>query len=238
MDGSDLVLQIRRALRDVTSARSQGQFYDDDEIILALNNAQMLFVNYCLERNLYVYLEGLIRVSNRIGWDTQLNVPANLNILTAPYLHIISAVFQDSELSYLSRVYLGGEALQYLYTEHYGTYIINNAIYFSRGWGGAPSNYNQQLSGRIIYYTYPARIYGALPSPPVPIDYVTKSFSDAIYENVILYIAASILSLKDSLSQRDVKLLSEGKTFESTIPTQLIYLYSKIDSFLEPYKPQ
>lgn len=235
MDGSALVGQVRKLLRDVETNSSQGEFYSDREIIDALNSGQLIFVNYCLEKKLYIFLQGLIRQSGVIGWNAITFQPFLLSTLNPSYLHIISGIYNevssDNNIPRLAQVYIGKNALQYLYVKHYGIYILGDKIYFSQG-RDALGNYDIKGQGIILYYTYPYKIYYN-PPIPYPADYLLKSWTDDIYENVIANLGASILSLKDSISQRDIKLIQESKTYTNYTTPVLLYLYDIIDTFVE-----
>ena len=123
MNGDNLAVRVRELLRDVTSVTHQGEFWSDKEIKRALNSAQDIFVNACLRGELYYLLSGL---STTLFYPAVVPPVIRWRPIPTDYLHYISAMTNDDELSYMARVYLGASVHVYENTWHNAVFILRN----------------------------------------------------------------------------------------------------------------
>jgi hypothetical protein len=191
MNGSGLVSKVRTILKDIGTdpdvslltnphGPNQGRFWQDSEIILALNSAQDIFINYCIQKEKHHFLTELIR-------NTGLVNSGEPFVFTDPYFHYLSGVVGAGDLK-TARIYLGGEGFSYNNVLHWAIAIIGNNLYFIE---------NGNLSqGILYYYTYPVAIASAT---------VLHNFDDYVYTNLIANYAAIILGMKEIQGQRDFK---------------------------------
>lgn len=217
MDGNNLIRRIRIKLNDLPNLAEQGQFWDDREILLALNNAQDLFIDFCIRTNKYHYLYGLLVsfnnfvINNSRFWSS---LPADyFSFASASVIQPWNQTAQDiggmdfdtiRRHAQTAKVYIGGEAFYYYYVNQNACFIFANNITFR--------NYsytnlgsvipltlppNQRIDGVLYYYHYPAIIIGNRFDP---------SFPDWIYENVFVDYAILLLGMKETQSQREFKM--------------------------------
>ncbi len=203
MNGDALIIRVRRILRDTANKTEQGEFWSDREIILALNVAQDIFINFCLTNNILYLLSDLINPTSYIPSEENYNWPL-------PYMHYVSALAGNEANLKPARIYLGAEGYHYLRAAHKSCTILNNSIYFTDGDITPPSD----GSGVLYYYTYPSYIgatsLGDNPSSPIPgivprPDFQKINFDDFIYKDIFVNHAAVILGLKEITNQRDYK---------------------------------
>lgn len=199
MNGTLLVAQVRRLIRDSETAIVKGLFWSDAEIYLALNAAQDSFVNLCLQAKLYHCLSSIIRVT----------LPAttiDLSLLPVQdkYLHYLSAYVINGTEKRLCRIYLGAEGLGYSNTNHDYCFIEKDDVSFYSM--GLPDQ------GIFTYFTYPNAISPAATLPSFPQDYY----------DVIVKHAAMILGIKESMNQRNIKLKTNIKQRLIVTPREFI----------------
>lgn len=208
MNGDLLITRARQILKDVPTNVAQGQFWADREIILALNAAQDIFLNFAIENKLHYMLAGL--VTNTQYMTTQRNFTFD-----PPYLHYISARTGDFNNQKPARIYLGAEGANYEHTHHKAIAIIGNDVYVLDG--------NQLIprdgQGFLFYYKRPSYIgatsLGDNPNSPLPpivprTDFFNVDFENYIYNDIFANHAAVILGAKETTTQRDYKKLKRN----------------------------
>lgn len=218
MNGNAMATEVRKLLRDFTSVTRQGVFYDDAWIRLALNAAQSSFINYCLSQGHETYLLHLLT-------EKDLAQAVNSIAIDCPgYLHVYAASIEDNNVYKPAKIYLGSEALAYFYVDHYACFIINDAVIFKKNGVENPVN-------KLAYYSKPTPIYiaGVDYTTTPPADLEVRSFSDNVYYDIIVRIAAVILSQKDTINQRTFKLMQESVEYTKLFPSQLIHLFKDFD---------
>ena len=202
MNGQLLVNQIRTVLRDRQSGYAQGEFWQDWEILQALNIAQDKFVDYCLRDKKWArYLAGL-----QSSYDyTVINILPY--VLPADYLHYVSAIEKvviDDIVSYRTAgIYLGGDGVNYFSTSAENAIILGGNIYFI-------DNREPLGTGILYYYHYPTIITKNI---------FQSSFSDYVYNSYICDYATVCLGMKDTQSTRDVRVF---KRYVKQLMTQPI----------------
>ena len=87
MNGEPLILQVRRYLRDIETDVDKGTFWDDREIILALNVSQDVVVNHLIDNKQYQALNRLVS-AYLYNPDSPVSFWRNL---PSDYLHFFSA---------------------------------------------------------------------------------------------------------------------------------------------------
>ena len=203
MNGDALIVRVRRVLKDVATNVSQGEFWADREIILALNAAQDSFCDFALNNNLHYMLAGL--ATNSQFMTSQRNYTFD-----PEYMHYISARVGTYNNEKPARIYLGGEGFYYEHTHHKACSIIGNDIYFIDGNQTVP----RDGEGFLFYYKRPSYIgatsLGHNPNQPIAgitprTDFATIDFEDFIYNDIIANHAAVIAGLKETTNQRDFK---------------------------------
>lgn len=219
MNGDGLIVRVRRLLRDEQSPSSQGEFWDDKQIVLALNASQDLFANYCLNNKSINYLQGL---STQTYFGPSGAVPSD-------YLHYISATVGDVDSNLeLSRIYTGGECIPYLYNKKItATFILGNQLlYYHKG---------QQTSGNLHYYKYPSYIGATSLGDQSRTDFAVIDFPPFIYYDVITNQAVQLLGMKEIQTQRDFKKRKRLKLQEMLQPSNHDnYLINREHPNIEP----
>lgn len=212
MNGDNLAVRVRNILRDNTSATKLGQFWDDEEIRLALNNAQDVFINFALKNNLGYLLKNLLTSV------TLLDPTANPAQLPQDYMHHCNAVvyegiYEEGIPSYMAQIHTGGDADNYMWVNHANASIINNNLYFRMN--------DSWASGMLLYYRYPSFIGLTSLGDNTRPDFNTVDFENDIYENVICVHAAVILGYKETRNKRNVLLSREFYPDVLNIPTNI-----------------
>jgi len=193
MNGDPLAAKIRRILRDFTSPTRGGQFWSDEEIRLALNAAQDIFINFCLNNDLYYLLDRLISVVQvPISTDNPITVPQD-------YLHFASAVVgkeSGQDIDRVAQIHIGGDADKYMWVVHDSCNIIADEIHFMAAgvWG----------IGQLFYYKRPSFIGLTSLGDDTNPDFNDVDFEDSIYDDVICYHAALLLGIKETRNKRNV----------------------------------
>jgi hypothetical protein len=176
-------------LRDVTTVTDQGEFWEDREISVALNSAQMLFVNLCLRMDLKNHLSGLMATTGFIG----------SGFLPANYLHYSTGmVGPASDALRLAMIYVGGLAEVYRFnTRQQAIMIVGNELSFMDA--------GVQSSGQLWYYAYPSYIGLTALGDIVRADFTQVDFAANIYNDIITRWAAKIMGMKEPQTQREFK---------------------------------
>lgn len=213
MDGNILIGYIRHVLKDVTTAPSivnalnsiptppyvpnsdhwvgtdRAGFWNDIEIILALNNAQDIIVNACIRNKLYHLINGLTQTTGITS-----HTPNNPISLPNDYLHYISGMVGIQGNLVTAKIYLGGEGVKFInsFRKHCGIHIFSGMYYYI----------HPQLSGQLFYYRRPSIITMNNTLP----DFNIVDFSTNIY-NCISDQAILLLAMKDIQTQRDIKIM-------------------------------
>ena len=195
MNGDALVARVRQVLKDVETDTEKGQFWDIREIVLALNEAQNIFIDYCLRNDHRQYLNGL---KAETVFTTSTTMPSD-------YLHYMSAKTGiDEDNLKMARVYLGGEGAVYRYVHHNAAVILGEIFYFIDGT-------NVDANGVLYYYKRPAKIYSTELGQMGPFDSGAvvyddrQDFEDYVYNDIIALHAAVIIGRKEVQTQRELK---------------------------------
>lgn len=180
MSGSELITYVRNVLRDVVSSYSQGEFWEDEEILLALNAAQDIFLNNCLKLKQHNFLRWLI---TRTAYSDN-----PIQAMPLDYVHYMSAKVGEEDDLKLSELYMGGTAVHHWRTKQAKTMIVNSSLYYRRN--------RLPAGGRMYYYK----------RPTVIIDNVfDNSFDDEVYRTQIVNLASVISAMKETSTSRDFK---------------------------------
>lgn len=194
MNGDNLIIQVRRILKDVPTNVSQGEFWDDREIILALNVAQDMFLKFAIENDLHYLLAPLVTVTaNMQGMRDYVFDP--------PYLHYIGAEVGDDGVEKPARFYLGGDGVYYQNTAVLSCSLINNDLLFTDGRLAVPRNGR----GKLAYYKRPSYIGATSLGDDTRPDFNTQDFEDYVYKDLIANQAAIICGAKETQNQRSFK---------------------------------
>ena len=164
---------------DVLTNANRGAFYRDDEILLCLNIAQDMLVDYILESqdsHLLSFLMCKLPIAKN---DT---FPVNFAYVAEGYVYA-------GGIPYRAEILLGANAIPYLYDTVWNTTIgiINDDIYYD---GTAWDNY------KVYYYEYP---------PAIVTSGVNYAFLDDMYLGVVCELGATILGFKEPQTQREFK---------------------------------
>lgn len=199
MNGDALVARVRRILKDVADDTNQGEFWDLREIIIALNVAQDILLNYCIRNKRYEHIKGLVTNTGIVSDDTTLPLD---------YLHYASAQVGDDVASLrTARIYDGGYVDNYINVAHDAAFIFNDTLYFRSG--GSASN------GQLWYYRRPSYISST--TPPFNIELTSNDFPSYTYRDIIAVHASILLAIKEIQTQRDFK--KNRRVFEDFILT-------------------
>lgn len=184
MTTTQMIDIVRKRMDDIgtkalTDAR-RNQFYRDDEILICLNMAQDMLVDYILESQDSQLLSFLMC---KLPMDkTTTPFPINFAYVSEGYV-------EKSRIPYRAEILLGANAIPYLYDTVWSTTIgiINTNIYYdSNTW----DNY------KIYYYEYP---------PAITAGADNYTFLDDMYLGVICELGATILGFKEPQTQREFK---------------------------------
>lgn len=187
MNGDALVERVRRILKDVADDTHQGEFWDLREIMLALNVAQDILLNYCLRNQREDLIKGLVKNTGIIASDT--TIPTD-------YVHYVSAQVGDAESTLrTARIYIGGYVDQYINVTHDAAFIFDETLSFRSE--GSTSQ------GQLWYFKRPSVISST--TPPFNTDLTGNDFHDYIYNDIIAVHASILLAIKEIQTQRDIK---------------------------------
>lgn len=185
---ADLIEFVRRNLSDyhINDDSVVGEFWHEREILLALNVAQDVFVNFSLNNKRYDVLRHLHANTGAVAAGDLISG------LTPTYLHYDAAkVTDDSDPPALrtARVYIGGETEIYNIIKHRSLCVINDDYYF---------NHDRDLSEGIMYYfKRPERI------TLTPATSRNADFDDYVYRDIICKYAAVLLGIKSIPTLRE-----------------------------------
>lgn len=210
MNGDNMAARVRRLLRDVSTVTEQGEFWEDAEISVALNAAQMMYVNFALRSKQLYNLGGLFVSSGYIPSGT---LPVN-------YLHYSSGlVGPDQNTLRLAMIYVGGMAEVYRFnSRQQAILIVGSQISFMDA--------GIQRSGILNYYKYPSYIGLTSRGENVRADFAEVDFAGTIYDDIIALWAAKILGMKEPQTQREFKrhkrVLYELSQYPPIIDNQIV----------------
>jgi len=188
MNGDALIQDVREILRDVQTPIHQGQFWDDREIILALNAAQDVFVNFCLKYEHYNLLDRLF---------TYIQNTSNPQAIPSDYLMYASGEVLSEEVSKIAQIHIGGDADKYMWAFHDAINIVGSLMYFIVN--GAYGY------GTLYYYKKPSYIGATSLGDAVRPDFNTVDFDSYIYTDIFVNHASMLLGLKEIQTTRDYK---------------------------------
>lgn len=250
-----LLSQVRKYLRDMETNTDKGLFWDDWEIILALNSAQDIIVSKLIDNKQYQSLNRLVSaylynptthfwrnlpsdylhyISGQISTETHITVDTTGSIGTpdpTPDEQAVTFVIYDMVLPYYksrilkdslkkmktAKVYLGGESASYLWTYCQAIFIVNDKIGAQGDNVITPSGTSDDMPNTpfvLYYYRKPSKIwlnrygdYNVGGQAPDTAELNREDFPENIYDD-IAKLASSILSFKETQTQRDIKNLS------------------------------
>ena len=186
MVGTQLIARVRRLLKDVEDDTHKGEFWDDREVLLALNASQDVLINICLKNNYGNILHGLIKNTGNIATGG----------LPADYCHVINGmVGANAGSQRMARVYIGGECEVYRCAKSDAVLINGVNIYFI--------NSGVQGRGMLTYYKYPSKIDNAA---GLGTDLNDIDFEEWVYNDLITIHAAVLLGMKEVQTQREFKM--------------------------------
>lgn len=183
MNTTQMIDIVRRRMDDmgvdVLTNANRNAFYRDDEILLCLNMAQDMLVDYILESQDSHLLSFLMCKLPFVKNDT---FPVNFAYVAEGYVYA-------GGIPYRAEILLGANAVPYLYDTVWNTTIgiINDDIYYN---GIAWDNY------KVYYYEYP---------PVIAASGDNYAFLDDMYLGVICELGATILGFKEPQTQREFK---------------------------------
>ena len=206
MTGSELIFKVRKILRDQEDPWLKGEFWSDEEILLCLNAAQDNLVNYCLVSGNGYLLNGLTSA-------TQHESITSIPVTTVPidYLHYISGqVGEDPSSLKTAKVYLGGDAIPFRYSNYNNAVVIINdqLLFIDNGVIG---------KGVLHYYRRPSSIVKTA---------FQDSFDRYVYTDIIANNASVIAGMKEIQTQRDYKKLKRVMKAVSYTHLTLPTIYS------------
>jgi hypothetical protein len=206
MNGDALISTARRILRDEESSTQQGLEWSDREIILALNAAQHVFINFCIRNRHYYLLAPLLTESRLFNPATDgdpIDLGTHVQFTEKPFLHYSSAYVGAQQR--IARFYYGGELDSMLHVNHSFSGLIKDSLYFRDG--GAVSE------GVLNYYKKPSYIGATSLGDNARADFTVKDFDDFIYTDIIVNHACVLLGIKEVQTQREFK--KENKTISN-----------------------
>lgn len=198
MNGNNLIQRVRLLLRDVGydnnnavtsnyTSTIAGRYWQDYEILLALNAAQDYYVDAFLsvkDKEALSFL--VVRGTYQPNWNLDLQTP---NLLPADYLYYVNGTVGPIDGLRIARIYCGADCLAYMNVRHDAIFIYNKGVIYSYG-----GRLNQ--GGVLNYYKKPSVIIDGT---------IENSFSDIIYYDNIVRYASVILGTKEISNQRDYK---------------------------------
>lgn len=199
MNGQSLINYVRQHVRDIgydnrsltpdLTNNYAGRFWQDYEILLALNNAQMFILEGFLAKKDYEALSLLLSSIEYDGINSK--VPGTF-VLPSDYYHYVNARVRTSTNNpwTLSKLYLGSDVLPYSRVRDDAVFITKNLI--TGVYRGSYDNVKIQLN----YLKYPIKI---------ALGDANNSWTYWIYKNLIARYAAVILGQKELSTQRDFK---------------------------------
>lgn len=236
MNGDKLLSNIRRRLRDYEAINKQGLFWSNEIIRLFMNQAQLVFFNYCLKEGKHHLLTHLIKTEYISGASIALTA------LSYEYAHAavinIADIITTPTIYRPSKIYIGAESVAFEHIEHYAGHIRGGDLTLK---GSIPGDV---ISFNIGYYTYPdtIRITGhkevIIPdvyeimdedTPSYMLDY--HSFDEHIYNDVILPLTMVMLGQKETVNQREYKILKGYVDLNKLFPSMQININRSEDRF-------
>lgn len=223
MNGDRLAVRVREILRDVETVAHQGEFWNDIEISIALNQAQYIFINTALRLRLDYLLSGLHTTTGFITPD----ITVDNGWLTLPndYLHYVSGRVNE-EYPILARLYLGATSEVYKNSRQAGIFIINNLYrgIFDR---------NLETEVELNYYRKPYYIGLTDLGEDTRPDFLLRDFNDYVYDDIICGHAAVLLGMKETQTQREFKIRKQIFTHYNIFPKRLITLFNDVERIKE-----
>jgi hypothetical protein len=198
MTGTELIQRVRGLLRDLGEDTLQptpdmmnsvaGQFWNDYEVLTALNVAQDFLINRAIQSKNIDYLNMLV-VRGTYFFQNTLDQGIPLNPLPADFLHYIDCKVGNPNTLHIARIYYGGDALPYVHIRHDAMFIFGK-FYTILSMNGF------NTGGILNYYKRPN---------PIIRGTFQESFLPHIYYQDIVRYASSILGTKEIHTQRDFK---------------------------------
>jgi len=197
---AELVEICRRQIGDyyTNDVTVGGNFWNDFEIVQALNVSQQVVLNFLLKTKQVTHLRHLHQ-------NTDVIPPGTISADITDYLHIDSVLVDINEdeehpaILKMARIYLGGEAEVYNIIDHRNFTLLNDDFAFNK---------NRQLcSGKVFYYRKANVI--SLTTPSRNID-----FDDWIYKDAICSHASLLLGIKAVQTLREQY---QQKSFYNTL---------------------
>lgn len=197
MTGNEMVDIVRRVLRDYDSTSKpadnvirRGQFWDDAYILLVLNAAQDIVLNYCLEYRLHTILHRLSKVSV-FGVSSASPLPFGAADVSsvAPNFCMVRATSIDQRQTKHSNT---ATAINLLFADSWQTVSAGKFVL----WNPPKNSGAIDRQVEVMYYIRPAQIQKN--------DTQLSSFDDAVY-NTIINLAVAILSSREALTPRAMK---------------------------------
>ncbi len=199
MNGQSLINYVRQHVRDIgydnrsltpdLTNNYAGRFWQDYEILLALNNAQMFILEGFLAKKDY---EALSLLLNTIEYDGfTVRVPGSY-VMPIDYYHYVNARVRISAENQwtIAKLYMGSDVLPYSRVRDDAVFITKDRM--AGVYRGSYDNVKIQFN----YLKYPTKI---------AVGEFNNSFTYWIYKNLIARYAAVILGQKELSTQRDFK---------------------------------
>lgn len=200
MNGANLITKVRRIIDDVETPTIQGTFWKDAEILLALNSAQDVLLNYLFLLKHEHMLSGLLNT---------INTTSDTVTLPTDYLHYNKAYVEiDTDRWYPVKIYDADVWGGHSDLPQDSIAIVAGILY---------SNLDATTALRFYYYRQPTVITGGI---------FADSWERFVYYDLIANYATSILGIKEVQGRRDFKkykrflseLQGEPKEFATYFP--------------------
>ena len=197
MNGRILIDYVRQHVRDrgydssnpVLSDYSNnyaGRYWQDYEILLALNNAQMVVLESFVEKKDYEALSILQSTTTYLQTAEDVFSP-----LPTDYYHYLNGtVWVGNEPPRFSKLYMGGDVLPYVRVRDDAVFILRDTIH------GIRAGFGTGVNIQFNYYRYPSKIIDGN---------FNYSFTSWVYEHLIARYASVLLGQKELSTQRDYK---------------------------------
>lgn len=184
--------RIRQLLDDpAESPKRKGNFWEDPEIVSALNYSQFSIVSFlCKKRESYL----LQNIVSSVTGDVSAPIPSNYLYNMAGQI-LLNGIYRPAQL------YICGIARDFWYSGHYCVSILKDYVYFR-----SASGYE---SGKLIYYRKPSVMTIDNSSS---VYYEADSFDRVLYD-VITNHAAACLAVRQEPTTRLTKNLQQSLKF-------------------------
>jgi hypothetical protein len=192
MDATQYYQRCRELLDDPTeSARKKGYFWEDSEIIAALNYSQNTIVAYLARKNALYLLQRLVKTVQGV---TAVPIPED-------YFYPLAAQVALSGTYFPAQIYQGGISRNFWYSRNLSAFILKDYAYFR--------SQNGYESGKLVYIKKPSVM--TISSGDAAF-YEAASFDRVLYDVFVAHACACLL-VRQEPTTRLTKNLQSALTF-------------------------